>query len=130
IRVPIRGARTGGTLARHATSNGSADAPVTLQFNGRVRDPEVRLQGGWRFTIRGSLECDEYLGIDSMDRTAIVYSTTSNRTRTAYTMIANGSRFSDLLLPPGQNSLQFTAIDDTYTASVTASWPHSSISMQ
>src|SRR5699024_6108758 len=130
IRVPIRVARTGGTLDRHAVNNGSADAPVTLRFDGPVRDPEVRLQGDWRFTIRGSLEWDEYLVIDPMNRTATVYSTTSNRTRTAYTMIANGSRFSDLLLPPGQNSLQFTAIDDTYTASVTASWPHTSISMQ
>lgn len=130
IRVPIRVARTGGTLARHAVNNGSADAPVTLRFDGPVRDPEVRLQGGWRFTIRGSLEWDEYLVIDPMNRTATVYSTTSKRTRTAYTMIANGSRFTDLLLPPGQNSLQFTAIDDTYTAQVTASWPHTSISMQ
>src|SRR5699024_11658462 len=45
IRVPIRVARTGGTLARHAVNNGSDDAPVTLRFDGPVRDPEVRLQG-------------------------------------------------------------------------------------
>lgn len=130
IRVPIRVARTGGTLDRHATNNGSADAPVTLRFDGPVKDPQVRLQGGWSFTVRGSLEWDEYLVIDPLGRSATVYSTTSNRSRSAYTMIANGSRFSDLLLPPGQSSLQFTAIDETYTASVTASWPHTSISMQ
>src|SRR5690625_2613034 len=129
IRVPIRVARTGGTLAGLAVNDGDADAPVTLRFDGPVTDPEVRLQGGWRFAVRGSLAWDEYLLIDPMDRTATVYSTTSNRTRSAFNMMG-GSRFSDLLLPPGRNNLQFTAIDATYTARVTASWPHTSISMQ
>lgn len=129
IRVPIRVARTGGTSDRHATNEGDADAPVTLQFNGPVRDPVVELAGGWRFRINGSLEWDEYLVVDPLARTATVYSSTSNRTRSVYTMLGR-SRFSDLLLPPGQHSFSFTAIDDTYTASVTASWPHTSISMQ
>lgn len=130
IRVPIRVARTGGSTDRYANNEGDAVAPVTLRFDGPVTNPEVRLQGGWRFKVRGSLEWDEYLVIDPLDRSATVYSTTSNRERSAYTMIANGSRFTDLLLPPGHNVLEFTAIDDTYTAQVIASWPHASVSMQ
>lgn len=130
ITVPIRVARTGGSTDRHAKNEGDTAAPVTLRFDGPVKDPQVRLQGGWRFTVRGSLEWDEYLVIDSMQRSATVFSTTSNRQRSAMTMIANGSRFSDLVLPAGQNYLEFTAVDDTYQATVTASWPHTSISMQ
>jgi len=132
VRVPVRVARSGGAVDRWGTNAGENPAPVTLRFDGPVSDPEVELQGHWTFRVRGSLAWDEYLIIDPdlTNPTATIYSTTSSTTRDAYTMIRTGSRFTDLVLPPGQHSFTFRAIDPTYTASMTASWPHTYASMQ
>lgn len=130
IRVPIRVARSGGTVDRWGTNEGQHPAPVTVRFDGPVTDPELELQGHWRFGVRGRLEWDEYLVIDPVEVTATVYSTTSNRTRAAYSMLRTGSRFGDLVMPPGQHAFTFRAVDPTFTAKVTATWPHTYASMQ
>jgi hypothetical protein len=132
IKVPIRVARSVGAADRWGTNNGEMPAPVTLRFDGPVSDPEVTLQGQWTFRINGSLEWDEYLVIepDLTEPTAYVYSTTGGRRRAAYTMIATGSRFTDLVMPPGQHAFTFRAYDPTFTAKMTATWPHTYQSMQ
>lgn len=136
IKVPIRVARSVGAADRWGTNNGEMPAPVTLRFDGPVSDPEVTLQGQWTFRVNGSLEWDEYLVIepDLTEPTAYVYSTTRpeswSQRRAAYTMIATGSRLSDLVMPPGQHAFTFRAYDPTYTATMTATWPHTYQSMQ
>lgn len=130
VRVPVRVARSGGAVDRWGSNAGDRPAPVTLQFNGPVSDPEVELQGHWSFRVRGSLAWDEYLVVDPQDTTATIYSTTSNHSRAAYSMIRTGSRFTDLVLPPGQHAFTFRAVDPTFTASMTATWPHTYASMQ
>jgi hypothetical protein len=132
VRVPVRVARSGGAVDRWGTNQGENPAPVTLRFNGPVTDPVVELQGHWTFRVRGSLAWDEYLVIDPdlTNPTATIYSTTSNASRSAFTMIATSSRLTDLVLPPGQHSFTFRAIDPTFMASMTASWPNTYASMQ
>lgn len=127
--LPLEFVTTGGTRDHWVHNTGDNHAPLTSQFNGPATNPEVRLQGGWRFRINGTLEWDEYLIVDPMARTANIHSTTRPGQQTAYHLLG-GSRFSDLYIPPGQSVLEFTAVDDTYQASVTVSWPHTSISMQ
>lgn len=122
--APLTAARTGGMRDRHATNEGEKPAPVTLQFNGPVTNPEVQIPGLWTFALDGTLQWDEYIVVDSKNRTISIYSTTSNATRTAYAWIRKGSRFSDLVIPPGRHPMTFRAVDDTYTASMSASWPH------
>jgi hypothetical protein len=130
VRVPVRVARSGGAVDRWGTNEGEKPAPVTLRFDGPVSDPVVELQGHWAFRVNGSLAWDEYLVVDPQEATATVYSTTSNASRLAYSMIRTGSRFTDLVLPPGQHGFTFRAIDPTFTASMTATWPHTYASMQ
>ena len=130
VRVPVRVARSGGAVDRWGTNEGENPAPVTLRFDGPVTDPVVELQGHWSFRVRGSLAWDEYLVIDPQETTATIYSTTSSASRSAYSMIRTGSRFTDLVLPPGQHAFTFRAIDPTFTASMTATWPHTYASMQ
>lgn len=132
IRVPVRVGRSGGAVDRWGTNRGENPAPVTLRFDGPVTDPVVELQGHWVFRVRGSLAWDEHLVIDPdlTNPTATIYSTTSNTSRSAFTMIDTGSRLTDLVLPPGQHSFTFRAIDPTYTASMTATWPHTYAAMQ
>jgi len=130
MRFPVSFARSGGTVDRWGTNSGEKPAPVTLRFDGPVSDPEVELQGQWSFRVRGSLAWDEYLVIDQQDTTATIYSTTSDQSRAAYSMIRTGSRFTDLVMPPGQHAFTFRALDPTFTASMTASWPHTFASMQ
>lgn len=129
LRFPVSFARSGGTTERWGTNLGKKPAPVTLQFDGPVTDPEVELQGHWRFHVRGSLEWDEYLVIDGKEHTAFVYSTTGRRRRSAFTMIDTGSRLTDLVMPPGQHAFNFRAIDPTFSTEMTARWPHTYSSM-
>lgn len=130
VRFPIRFARSPGARGRWATNEGTEPTPITLQFNGPVDDPVLTLEGHWTFRVSGRLEWDEYLVVDPRNRTAYVYSTTRPSRRAAYRMIRSGSKFSDLLLPPGQHSLIFEAVDPTYQASVTATWPSAFRSME
>lgn len=124
LRFPVRFNRSALTTDRLGTNNGSNPAPVSLRFNGPVTDPEIELVGLWRFAVRGTLQWDEYLVIDPMDSTATVYSTTGRNPRSAYNMMSVGSRFTDLEMPPGTHPFVFRALDDTYTATVEATWPH------
>lgn len=131
VRFPIRFSRTPGARSRWATNEGTDPAPVTLQFNGPVTDPLVALEGHWTFRVTGTLAWDEYLVVDPRDRTALVFSTTrADVRRAAYRMIRSGSKFSDLLLPPGQHSLRFEAVDPTFQASVKVTWPSTYRSME
>src|SRR5690625_61548 len=130
VRFPVRFARSGGVRDRWATNNGENPAPVMLRFDGPMTDPVVELQGFWRFALSGTLAYDEYLVVDSRARSINIHSTTSPSVRAAFSWIRDGSRFSDLVIPPGQHAFSFQAVDDTYTASMTASWPHTFSSMQ
>lgn len=131
VRFPIRFSRTPGARGRWATNEGTDPAPVTLRFNGPVTDPVISLEGHWTFRVSGTLAWDEYLVIDSRARTAYVFSTTrASVRRTAYQMIRSGSKFSDLLLPPGQHGLRFEANDPSFQASVTVTWPATYRSME
>lgn len=125
VRFPIRFSRTGGQRDRWGTNHGTNPAPVTLRFNGPVTDPETTLQGHWTFGIKGTLAWDEYLIVNPHDNTATIYSTTrADIARDANTMLAYSSTLTDLVVPPGQHGFSFRAIDPTYTATMTASWPH------
>lgn len=132
VRFPVRFARSGGVRDRWATNNGENPAPVMLRFDGPMTDPVVELQGFWRFALSGTLAYDEYLIVDTRRTPASIniYSTTRPGHRAAFSWIRDGSRFSDLVIPPGQHAFSFQAVDDTYTASMTASWPHTFSSMQ
>lgn len=128
--LPLEFVTTGGTRDHWVRNDGDADAPVTLVFHGPAQNPQVRLQGGWVFRINGTLAWDETLTVDPMTHTAkLTSSTLPGHERDVFNMLG-GSRFSDLRIPPGQSVLEFTAVDDTYQASVDVSWPHTSISMQ
>lgn len=124
VTFPIRFARSAQTTERFGTNTGGNPSPVTLRFNGPVTDPEAELIGQWKFKINGTLAWDEYLEVDPLNSTAYVYSTTGRSRRSAYNMISVGSRFTDLVMPPGTHPFAFRAIDTTYTATVTATWPH------
>lgn len=132
VRFPVRFARSGGVRDRWATNNGENPAPVMLRFDGPMTNPVVELQGFWRFALSGTLAYDEYLIVDTRRTPATIniYSTTRPGHRSAFSWIRDGSRFSDLVIPPGQHAFSFQAVDDTYTASMTASWPHTFSSMQ
>lgn len=129
IEFPVAFARSGTTRDRHATNIGNKPAPVSLRFDGPMTDPEVAIPGLWTFKLSGTLEWDEYIIVDSKQRTINIYRTTGAGVRSAYTWIKKRSRFTDLIIPPGRHSMTFRAIDDTYTASMTASWPHTYQSM-
>ena len=124
VHIPIRFSRSAQTTDRFGANTGDNPSPVTLRFNGPVTDPEIELIGHWKFSVRGSLAWDEYLEVDPLNSTAYVYSTTGRSRRTAYNMISVGSRFTDLVMPPGTHPFAFRALDETYTATVTATWPH------
>lgn len=132
LEFPISFARSAQSTDRWGTNTGNNPAPVTLRFDGPVTDPEAELQGHWRFKIAGSLEWDEYLLVtpDLTNPTVTIYSTTRpNHSRSAFTMLGASSKITDLVLPPGQHAFSFRAIDPTYTATMTASWPHTHKSM-
>lgn len=130
MRFPVSFARSGGTVDRWGTNSGEKPAPVTLRFDGPVTDPEVELQGQWSFKVRGSLAWDEYLLINPVEATVQVHSETGAQPRPAWSMVRTSSRLSDLVMPSGQHAFTFRAVDDTFTASMTASWPHTYSSMQ
>lgn len=129
VVLPVRFARSAQTTERFGENTGDQPAPVTLRFNGPATNPEAELIGQWRFSIRGTLAWDEYLVVDPLESTAYVYSTTGRSRRAAYNMISVGSRFTDLVMPPGQHPFGFRAVDDTHTATMVASWPHTFASM-
>ena len=130
VRFPIRFNRTGAPTDRWRDNSGEAPTPVTLRFYGPVTDPVATVQGQWRFAVKGSLAWDEYLEIDPVAATVMVYSETGAEARPAFSMIRTGSRLSDLVLPPGRHSFSFTGIDPTFTASMVAAWPHAYSSIQ
>lgn len=130
ITFPINFGGSGGVNSRFATNEGDNPAPVTLHLNGPLRDPVVSVRGGWRFALTGELAWDEYLVIDSRERLIEIRSITGRSPRAGYSWIRNGSKFSDLVIQPGQSTFEFTASDNTYTASLDVFWPHTYQSMQ
>lgn len=130
VSFPIEMAGSGGVRDLWATNSGDNPAPVIMQFNGPLANPVVALQGHWRFALTGTLQWDEFLVVDARARTIKVHSKTNGSERSAYSWIRKGSRFSDLIIPPGQHALSFEGTDDTATASVNVSWPHTYQTMQ
>ena len=130
VTFPIHMAPAAGTSSRFGVNEGSVASPAVIQFNGPAKDPVATLEGGWRFGVNGTLAWDEYLVADARAKTVSIHSTTSSRTRSAFSWIRKGSRLSALMIPPGQQAFSFEAIDPTFTASMTISWPHTYQSMQ
>lgn len=130
VRFPIRFNRNGVPAERWRDNNGEAPAPVTLRFYGPVTDAVASVDGLWRFAMKGTLAWDEYLEVNPVTATAVIHSTSGANPRPAFSMIRTGSRLSDLVLSPGRHGFSFTGIDPSFTASMTASWPHAYSSMQ
>lgn len=129
MEFPVAFAVGGAVRDRYADNNGQRPAPVTLQFNGPMTDPSVSIPGLWTFALKGEILWDQYIVVNGKDRTIKIHSTTGARPRDAYTWVYGGSLFTDLVIPPGRHPMQFRAVDDTYTASMQATWPHTYQSM-
>lgn len=119
--APFRTSGISGVRSSALVNDGDRPTPVTVEFTGPVRAPQVRASTGWQVTWGGALRWDERVVIDPVASTVTRYDGDGNPSL-AFRELDASVDLLDLAVPPGLTTVFFSGADDSHRSTAILSF--------